>query len=294
MFGFKKKTEEKSAPDLNKVLDTLRKNEISVTTRKAKNKGSVYRSKFGGKPAVPAGFDWPRFESENYDGEKANRPLSFLCQINLEEICAYDKDKMLPEKGLLLFFYEQESMCWGFDPGDAGCSRVYYFEDISQLAQADLPDDMNGEYKVKEYDLSFCAKDSYPSFEELDCHSDLDCDWEEYDEAVEERGYDLDFECHKLLGYADLIQSEMLTECERTTRGLYCGDHQSYIDTAEDVEEDINKAATDWILLFQMASVEDDDYELMFGDLGNLYFYIRKQDLKERKFDKTWLVLQCG
>ena len=294
MFGFKKKTEEKSALDLNEVLDTLRKNEISVTTRKAKNEGSVYRSKFGGKPAVPAGFDWPRFESENYDGEKANRPLSFLCQINLEEICAYDKDKMLPEKGLLLFFYEQESMCWGFDPGDAGCSRVYYFEDISQLAQADLPDDMSDEYKVKEYDLSFCAKDSYPSFEELDCHSDLDCDWEEYDEAVEERGYDLDFECHKLLGYADLIQSEMLTECERTTRGLYCGDHQSYIDTAEDIEEDINKAATDWILLFQMASVEDDDYELMFGDLGNLYFYIRKQDLKERKFDKTWLVLQCG
>jgi len=47
-------------------------------------------------------------------------------------------------------------------------------------------------------------------------------------------------------------------------------------------------------LLFQMASIQEDDYELMFGDLGNLYFYIRKQDLKERNFDKVWLVLQCG
>ena len=32
----------------------------------------------------------------------------------------------------------------------------------------------------------------------------------------------------------------------------------------------------------------------MLGDVGNLYFYIRKQDLAERNFDKVWLVLQCG
>ena len=61
-----------------------------------------------------------------------------------------------------------------------------------------------------------------------------------------------------------------------------------------DVKEDIDEAATDWFLLFQMASIQEDDYELMFGDLGNLYFYIRKQDLMERSFDKVWLVLQCG
>lgn len=294
MFGFKKKAEDKKKYDLDKILDTLRKNEIAVTTRKAKNGGSVYRSKFGGKPAVPAGFEWPRFDAENYDGETANRPLSFLCQINLEEICSYDKENLLPKKGLLLFFYKQESMRWGFDPEDAGCSRVYYFEDVSQLAETDLPDDMKDEYKVKEYDLSFAAKDSYPSFEELDCHSDVDCDWDDYDEAVEKKGYEIESERHKLLGYADLVQGEMLTECERITRGLYCGDHKSYVDTPEDVKEDISGAATDWVLLFQMASIQEDDYELMFGDLGNLYFYIRKQDLKERNFDKVWLVLQCG
>lgn len=294
MFGFKKKAKDNKNPELDKFLDTLRKNEISVKTRKAKKGGAIYRSKFGGKPAVPAGFEWPRFDSENYDGETANRPLSFLCQINLEEICAYDKENLLPKKGLLLFFYEQESMCWGFDPEDEGCSRVYYFEDISQLAEADLPDDLNDEYKVKEYDLSFAAKDSYPSFEELDCHCDADCDWDDYDEAVEKKGYEIESERHKLLGYADLIQGEILTECERTTRGLYCGNPESYQNTAEDEKEEINEAATDWILLFQMASIQEDDYELMFGDLGNLYFYIRKQDLKERNFDKVWLVLQCG
>ena len=294
MFGFKKKAKEKKKPDLAQILDILRKNEIAVTTRKAKNGGSVYRSKFGGNPATPAGFEWPRFDAENYDGETANRPLSFLCQMNLEEICAYDKDDMLPKKGLLLFFYEQESMRWGFDPEDAGCSRVYYFEDVSRLTAADFPDDLSEEYRVREFDLSFKSQASYPSFEELECHSDVDCDWDDYDEAVEDKGYELDSERHKLLGYADLVQGEMLTECERTTRGLYCGDAESYQNTSEDVKEDVRKTATGWVLLFQMASIQEDDYELMFGDLGNLYFYIRKQDLMERSFDKVWLVLQCG
>ena len=32
----------------------------------------------------------------------------------------------------------------------------------------------------------------------------------------------------------------------------------------------------------------------MFGDCGNIYFWIRKQDLAERRFDKVWCILQCG
>ena len=292
MFGFKKK-EAKEVQDIDKVLESLVKNEISITTRPSQN-GSPTRSKFGGRPAVPAGFEWPRFECENYDGETANRPLSFFCQIDLAEIRDYDKDNLLPERGLMLFFYEQNTMCWGFDPKDRGCARVYYFEDTSALTPADFPDGLDDEYKVKEYDLSFESKDSYPSFEELECHSDADPDWDDYDEAAENLGYDIECERHKLLGYANLIQGEMLTECERTARNIYCGDAETYQKLSEDEKNDIRRAAADWILLFQFASIQEDDYELMFGDVGNLYFYIRKQDLTERNFDKVWLVLQCG
>lgn len=284
----------KKMTNLNAVIDALRKNEISVTTRKARKDGAVQRSKFGGKPAVPAGFEWPRYEAENYEGETANRPLSFLCQINLEEIGAYDRENLLPKTGMLLFFYEQESEKWGFDPNDNGCARVYYFEDVIELDAAEFPEDLKPQYRVKEYDLAFSAKDSYPSYEEFEMHSDADCDWDEYDEAVEERGYEIDSERHKLLGYADPVQGEMLTECERTARGLYCGDPDSYRQTPEEVKADIRKKATDWLLLFQMSYIQEDDFEMPFGDCGNLYFYIRKQDLQERNFDEIWLVLQCG
>ena len=69
---------------------------------------------------------------------------------------------------------------------------------------------------------------------------------------------------------------------------------ETYQKLSEDEKNDISRVGADWILLLQFASIQEDDYELMFGDVGNLYFYIRKQDLAERNFDKIWLVLQCG
>jgi len=35
------------------------------------------------------------------------------------------------------------------------------------------------------------------------------------------------------------------------------------------------------------------DFELMFGDCGSIYFYIRKEDLAARRFDRVWLIQQC-
>lgn len=294
MFGFWKKAKVKKTPDIGDVLKRVVRNEITITTRETQSNGAIVRSKLGGKPAVPAGFEWPRFEAENYDGVTANRPLSFLCQINLKEIAPFDREKMLPQKGLLLFFYEQETMCWGFDPEDSGCSRVIYIEDIEKAELMDFPDDLEKEYRVKEYDISFDAKDSYPDFEELDFHTDIACDAEAYDEMREGVHYEMDDERHKMLGYANLIQGEMLSDCERIARGLFCGDARSYQNTPDAAEAEIRKSASEWILLFQLASIRDDDYELMFGDLGNLYFYIREDALKAKRFNEVWLVSQCG
>ena len=58
-------------------------------------------------------------------------------------------------------------------------------------------------------------------------------------------------------------------------------------------KEEIKKASKDWILLFQMDTVESDNYELMFGDCGYLYFWIKKEDLANKNFENIWLLLQC-
>ena len=245
-------------------------------------------TKIGGRPFLPADFAWPVFA----DGADSDAlPLSFLCQINLSEVKAYDRDGVLPDHGMLYFFYECESFRWGFDPADKGCARVLYYEDTAGFVPVELPEALSEEYAVPEMAVRFTAENSYPSYEELDLHSDLDCDWDGYDAALEELGVDPDAEEHKLLGYAKLIQNEMLTECERVSRGIYCGG-VSPRPTPEE-EERIRRGAGEWTLLLQLTTLQKGDWEWMWGDCGMLYFYIRKEDLAARRFENAWFALQC-
>ena len=75
---------------------------------------------------------------------------------------------------------------------------------------------------------------------------------------------------------------------------MYCGNAESYQNTPDDVKASINACIKDWTLLLQLETLETDDWEWMWGDCGMLYFYIKKQDLAEKRFKNTWFSLQCG
>ena len=62
----------------------------------------------------------------------------------------------------------------------------------------------------------------------------------------------------------------------------------------EDVKQEIKEKSSDWVMLFQMGTIETSDSEMMFGDCGHIYFWIRKQDLQSLNFEKVWLILQCS
>ena len=289
---FKKKSPNST---LHAAIKALEKTEILMIP---KENGSVKHpgaSKIGGKPYLPADFEWPTFTSADDD---TTRHLSFFCQINLTEVKPYDKEELLPDRGTLYFFYECESSCWGFDPQDHGAARVFWYDttDLMNCVPLKIPADIAEEYVMPEIALQFKARKSYPKFEEFEVYSDLESDCEEYDEVLEKLGVNIDAdpEDHKLLGYADIIQNEMLTECERTFRGLYCGDLESYQNTPKDVEADIANHAPDWTLLLQLSTIAKGDFEWMFGDCGMLYFYIRKEDLAAMRFDKATFSVQCG
>lgn len=80
-------------------------------------KTAVGGTRFGGQPDVPADFVWPTFTTDTYeDDEVKARPLTFLAQFDCAELAALDKDDLLPETGVLSFFYEMGSQRWGFDP----------------------------------------------------------------------------------------------------------------------------------------------------------------------------------
>ena len=98
-----------------KELEPLKRNAIVINYNEANSekipKGS---SKIGGKPDLPKDFQWYYYNGEDYKKRVVNRPLSFLMQINCEEVHKYDKESLLPEKGILYFFYELMTMTWGF------------------------------------------------------------------------------------------------------------------------------------------------------------------------------------
>ena len=99
-------------------------------------------------------------------------------------------------------------------------------------------------------------------------------------------------ELTKLFGYPNVIQNPMEEECEACFRGFRQGNQEDYAAISEMEKADIAEKAKEWILLFQMSTVETDNYELMFGDCGSIYFWIRKEDLKNADLTRSGLF--CG
>lgn len=278
--------------DYTKLFDAIKRQTIVMDYEPAAKPLPADASKFGGKPYLPVGFEWPYYEGEDYNGEVANRPLAFLAQINLEEIAEFDDEHQLPHKGMLYFFYELESMLWGFDPKDKGCARVYYFEDTTGFHAHRLPADLSDYGRIPEYTLTFDGMLDLPEFDEYADYHEETTNWDEYDEERTLYGYELmDEDCTKMLGYANWIQSCDLMECELTSRGVYCG--SGTLDLPEQVQKEAFENSADWVLLFQMSSICEDDHELMFGDCGMIYYFIKKQDLADLNFNNVWLIMQC-
>jgi len=240
-------------------------------------------SKFGGRPDVPEDFEWTAYN---------DMPLSFIAQFNLAEVSPYDKDGLLPKEGVLSFFYELESMQWGFDPETEGCARVFYFPPEAKLSPAPFPDELDEEYRLPEARAVMSSKMSYPDPTDLYSVYADECglteeEHDEYFDAYSDISDELPEQISKLLGNPDLIQDSVLLECELVSRGIYMGSGST------EITEEMKKAAKEWVLLFQLDSFDSKDFCLMFGDVGRIYWYIKKADLADKRFDKAHLILQC-
>ncbi len=290
----------KDEDSLAEYLQSILRHAVLLKRKKSAKEPPLGSSKIGGVPHLPEGFAWPYYEGETYDGVCTNRPLSFIAQIDLAAVSSFDRENMLPKSGYLYFFYDMVSQKWGFDPADAGCARVYYFDvSADQLHETIPPEELEEDVRVPLSVISFKIMEELPSYEEFCELIDTDrfgadFDWDSYDEAVEEKIELLDCspdEVCKLLGYADLIQNAMIDECARVTSGVYCGDAESYQNISEAQKAAIAADTRNWTLLAQFGTLSD---EIMFGDCGCIYFYIRKEDLAAHRFDRIWLCLQCG
>ena len=93
---------------------------------------------------------------------------------------------------------------------------------------------------------------------------------------------------HRFLGQPDPIQGDMQLECPFASNGVYVGTPEGY----DSVDGLSRPGAADWRLLLQIDS--DDTADMMWGDAGRLYWWIREADLTAGKWNAVWLVLQCS
>lgn len=279
---------------IKEKLELLAKNSIELKIE-GKETYKLGATRFGGQPDVPADFVWPTYEGESYDHVVKDRPLTFLTQFNCAELAKFDKEHLLPDHGLLSFFYETDTQCWGYAPKDKGCARVYWFEDISALFAADFPADMEEDFKFPMVKIKLDSKITYPSWQDFSevFPDEKDCD--AFDEVWAEWMGDDSKEIEnnsQLLGWPDVIQNSMFEEL--VSQGYCLGNPENWNRIPKGICQKAEETARDrWVLLFQMDTVECDDFELMFGDCGYIYFYITKEDLSARRFDRIWLILQC-
>lgn len=73
----------------------------------------------------------------------------------------------------------------------------------------------------------------------------------------------------------------MRLECQLVSNGIYCGDPSGYQDPRR---ASLESGAADWQLLIQIDS-DADRLGWMWGDMGRLYFWNRRQDLAAANFE---------
>lgn len=271
---------------MKKKINSLKRNAIYCNLLDGVQPLFKGSSKIGGRPYLPKEIEW--FYANK--GENIY-PLAFLAQINLQELVQYDKDNVLPTNGILYFFYDFYEETIGCFPQDKEHFKVYFYEgDMANLEEKIFPSKLQEDFCIPEFALKFSNQYEVPMCEEFNEITNMKMGYDEYNYAVEEIGlaHDPEQEIFKLLGYADLCQGSMLVKCEMVSDGISCGnfEHISLRDNYVD-------KASDWVLLFQLDTISNSEFELMFGNAGRLYFYIKKEDLKKRNFENCWFMTQC-
>lgn len=233
------------------------------------------KSKFGGVPDLPKNVEWFK--------EKNGKSLSFIAQLNLSEIKNLESSISLPKKGIIYFFYSSEQESWGSDYNDKDKFKVYYSNDLKNLEKKQIPSDFSEFGIYKSCELTFSNSYSLPSWDNNFVSKELNREEKDIYNLITYPQVN-----HKIFGYSNNIQGEMELECELVTKGLYYKDYRAF-DSQK--KEEFERKEKEWKLLLQIDS--DDKTEMMWGDSGRLYFWIKQKDLENLDFDKAWFILQC-
>lgn len=208
-------------------------------------------SKFGGQPYAEAGDAWPVCPC-------CENELSFVNQI-------FDET----EQQLCVFYYCNECTPWGLEDEEKGQWQVKLYKDPSNSKITAISRSSDDEYALTPCRVEVTTVDVLPDWDGLDsvseevsslcCEINEDSPWEEYEEAVNRAGCLNDY-ASLLGGYPRYVQGEAQPMCS------VCDAEMSFYAQVD----------------------SEDDADLMWGDVGLVYFFRCPTHLNE-----FHLELQC-
>jgi uncharacterized protein YwqG len=260
---------------INEILELARVSARIERTRCEQSELARGASRLGGTADLPAGFAWPVFEE---------RPLAFIAQFDLAALPRTVRE--LPSAGTLAFFYDDETMRWGFDPKDVGSAHVAYFPAGTVLIPTPTPEPARTFHPCA---VTLARTVDLPSLNDLVCQPLREKLKQSERAAYEKLVASNDETYHHLLGHPQLVQNDMRVQCELVSHGFNTGSPEGYQAGKAFAEGGIN-----WTLLLQIDTDDEDDGPgWMWGDVGRIYFWLTRQDLEAQRFDRSWLCLQC-
>jgi uncharacterized protein YwqG len=284
----------------------------------------IGRSKLGGRPDLPAGTPWPTCRIEMpapSDAFLKARPderrlppggivhLSFVGQIDLEEVRPFDTESRLPPAGLLSFFYNPQVFAsdtgsgrQGIRDGITGFSynlygwegadiwQVVYSESTEALERREFPETLHERVKYKPNAIAFRTEQTIPSGETIllprpgsdpgliNLTKD---EWEAYCELNSDLRANI--EIHQMLGFADQWATT-------TDEGSYWHVRPERFPESPEWDAlslDERIATARGIRLLLQIGIFDYAAD-WWGRDGKLYFFIRDADLAKRGFSLAW------
>ena len=251
-------------PTLRRVLDNAGLGDVVedvLATRRsglrlvlARAEVEVGASKIGGRPDLASGVAWP------VDAE--GNPLIFLAQFDLAKVHrVLEGASPLPESGLLSFFFGTEQDEIALD-GDDQSRCVIYSEGMFER----LGPPENSLASLIECAVETVTVSLLPDFDSV--HLDTvfdDAQRDRYIDALEpfEQG-NHGSDDHRFLGHPGFIQGDPRYE-----------------------------ASDDWVFLFQIDS-EDAKHGMMWGDAGQVYFYVHRESIRDRSFSRVIAYMDCS
>ncbi len=288
-------------------------------------------SYIGGSPCLPTGFKWPTLHNGTPLSPIAQIQMSDL--VSLLSPDNGFLPELLPATGQLNFFIDMLKMSDGRRHDDTQAWRVIYTspEQLaeatphsiipvpSSVEEAELENikqmwdrlaktkrsrgpawlEEMGPAQLPKLTLPCCPlrfqlELTVPAFRSIELLPlELDDDeFEPFEELKQQLATYSKGSVHRMFGHPDAIQGCMQRTAQFITNAAYLPDGiHSYYEHPR--AEELMPGAHDWTLLFQLDSSFDDRAEWLWGDNGKLFFWMKREDLTLRAFEKCWYFFQC-